>query len=81
MLIASVLLDDPRRSVASVARACGYAGEGSLKNTVRDFFGMSPTELRAQGAFKVVAHAFASELEGIRDEAQARGRSRNVWLN
>ena len=81
MLIASVLLDDPRRSVASVARACGYAGEASLKNTIRDFFGMSPTELRTQGAFKVVAHAFASELEGIRDEAQARGRSRNVWLN
>lgn len=81
MLIASVLLDDPRRSVASVARACGYAGEASLKNTIRDFFGMSPTELRTIGAFEVVAQAFASELERIRDEAQARGRSRNVWLN
>jgi AraC-like DNA-binding protein len=81
LLIASVLLDDSRRSVASVARACGYAGEASLKNTVRDFFGVSPTELRSRGGFNLVARAFSSELEGIRDEAQARGRSQNVWLN
>ncbi|HEV2145985.1 MAG TPA: helix-turn-helix domain-containing protein [Longimicrobiaceae bacterium] len=81
MLMAAELLDQPQRSLASVARACGYANESSLKNTFRDFLGVGPSELRKAGAFQTVATAFARDLASVREHAHTAGRSRNVWLN
>jgi AraC-like DNA-binding protein len=81
MLMAAELLEQPRRSLASVARSCGYASESSLKNTLRDFLGLKPSELRGAGAFGTVASTFARELAAVREQAHAAGTSRNVWLN
>lgn len=71
LLLAAHLLDDPGRSVESVARACGYAGAPSLKFTVRAFFGTSPRGLRERGAFDTVSAAFGRALLDGRDRAAA----------
>ena len=81
LLMAAELLDQPWRSIASVARACGYATEASLKHTSKVFLDASPSELRRAGAFRTVADAFAEELARVREKAYAQGKSRNDWLN
>ena len=74
LLLAADLLDDPGRSVASIAEACGYASEVSLKAALRQFMGAPPSELRRRGAFDTAARAFAQELFELREAARARGR-------
>lgn len=81
LLLVAEMLDDPGKTVASVARACGYAGEPSLKNTVREFLGCSPGQLRERSAFRTVAKAFSEELIRLRDRAHALGKSDSVWLS
>lgn len=81
LLLAADLLDDEGRSVPSVARACGYASEVSLKAALRQFMGAPPSELRRTGAFDTTARAFARELFELREAARARGRPEKTWLN
>jgi len=81
LLMAAELLDDASRSVPSVARACGYASEVSLKAALRQFIGAPPSELRRAGAFDTAARAFARELFELREAARARGRPEKTWLN
>ncbi|HEX6748987.1 MAG TPA: helix-turn-helix domain-containing protein [Longimicrobium sp.] len=81
LLLAAELLDDHRRTVAQVARACGYASEVSLKAALRQFMGAPPTELRERGAFATAARAFARELFELREAARARGKPERTWLN
>jgi AraC-like DNA-binding protein len=81
LLMAAELLDDPGRTVASIARACGYANEVSLKAALRQFMGAPPTELRRRGAFETAARAFAAELFELREAARARGKPEKTWLN
>jgi AraC-like DNA-binding protein len=81
LLLAADLLDDAARSVASVARACGYASEVSLKAALREFMGAPPRELRRRGAFETAARAFAQELFELREAARARGKPEKTWLN
>ncbi|HEX5725831.1 MAG TPA: helix-turn-helix domain-containing protein, partial [Longimicrobiaceae bacterium] len=81
LLLAADLLDEPSRSVESVARACGYAGGGSLKSALLNFFGLTPQELRERGAFESAAHAFARELFELRERSRERGRPEKTWLN
>lgn len=81
LLLVAEMLDDPQRTVASIARACGYAGEQSLKNTLREFLGATPAELRGRGAFRTVSRTFSAELLRLRDEAYARGRKESAWLS
>jgi len=81
LLMAADLLDDAGRSVASVARACGYASEVSLKAALRQFVGAPPRELRRLGAFDTAARAFAQELFELREAARARGKPEKTWLN
>jgi AraC-like DNA-binding protein len=81
LLLAAELLDDPGRSVASIAEACGYASEVSLKAALRQFMGAPPSELRRRGAFDTAASAFAQELFELREAARARGRPEKTWLN
>jgi len=81
LLLACELLDDPGRSAASVARACGYASEVSLKAALRQFMGAPPSELRERGAFETAANRFARELFDLREAARARGKPEKTWLN
>lgn len=81
LLLAADLLDDPGRSIESVARATGYAGAQSLKTALRNLLGASARELRARGAFDVVASAFAKELFDLREQARGQGKPAKTWLH
>jgi AraC-like DNA-binding protein len=80
VLLAADMLDDPGRTLAAVARACGYSSDTALRNTLRTFLAASPTELRGQ-AFQTAASVFARELFALRDAAHARGRPEKTWLH
>jgi AraC-like DNA-binding protein len=81
VLLAADLLDDPGRSLASVARACGYSADAALRNTFRAFLGRTPGDLRAAGAFEAAASAFAKELFELRERSHARGKPEKIWLH
>jgi AraC-like DNA-binding protein len=66
MLLAASLLDDPGRSVLSVAHACGYASDSSLRRAMQDFLDTGPTALRREGAFARASHVFLDELARTR---------------
>jgi AraC-like DNA-binding protein len=66
VLLACALLDDPGRSVLSVARTAGYSSDSGLRRITQKFLGGSPTELRERGAFAPAAAAFVNELAGYR---------------
>lgn len=74
ILLACELLDDPGRTVLSVAYACGYSSDNSLRRALQDFLGVTPTELRRRGAFVVAAEAFLQELEETRGRARSAPR-------
>jgi AraC-like DNA-binding protein len=79
ILLASSLLDDPGRSVFSVACACGYASDSSLRRAMQDFLGTIPTHLRREGAFERATHAFLQELAEFKElgpESIVTGRGR-----
>jgi AraC-like DNA-binding protein len=81
LLLVAELLDDPHRSVESIARACGYAGGVSLNSTLRAFVQMNPSELRRKGAFQTVAEKFRDELRQHRESTRKLGRPDSTWLN
>jgi AraC-like DNA-binding protein len=81
ILLAAELLDDPGRSLASVARACGYSADAALRNAFRAFLDKAPGELRASGAFQIASAAFAAELFDLRERSHQRGRPEKVWLH
>lgn len=66
ILLAAEFLDDPGRPVASVAQACGYAADSSLRLALRRFTGLNPTDLRERGAFDTAAEAFIEALAEAR---------------
>lgn len=72
ILFASDLLDDPGRTVLSVAHACGYVSDSSLRRAMQDFLGTAPTALREQGAFETASRVFQRELADIRRQARAQ---------
>lgn len=74
VLLASALLDDPGRTVSSVARACGYTSDTALRRALLDFVGMGPTDLREAGAFDAASRAFLAELHTLREKGRARRR-------
>lgn len=80
LLLAADLLDDRGRSVASAARACGYANEMTLRTACIRFVGQTPVALREGGAFDTLGRAFATELFTLREAARDRGRPESVWL-
>jgi len=63
ILLAAELLDDPGRSVLGVAQACGYSSDSGLRRVTMKFVGLTPTELRARGAFAGATKRFLQELE------------------
>lgn len=75
ILLACELLDDPGRTVLSVAHTCGYSSDSGLRRITQKFLGASPTELRDQGAFRVAAAAF---VEVLNTERQTRWQVRET---
>ena len=72
ILLAASLLDDPGRSVLSVAHACGYASDSSLRRAMQDFLDAAPTALRREGAFPTASRAFLEELSRTRATVRDR---------
>ncbi|HZG42295.1 MAG TPA: helix-turn-helix domain-containing protein [Longimicrobium sp.] len=72
ILLAAALLDDPGRTVLSVAHACGYSSDSSLRRAMQDFLGTGPSALRKEGAFGRASRVFLGELSITR----AAGRDR-----
>ena len=81
LLLAAEMLDDPGRTVGSIAGASGYASAVSLKAAFRQFVGMTPRDARDRGAFETVAAGFAGELFRLREAAREQGRPEKSWLN
>ena len=75
ILLAASLLDDPGRTVLSVAYACGYSSDSSLRRAMQDFLGTIPTTLRREGAFARAARVFLEELARVRAEGKDRPRA------
>ena len=75
ILLAASLLDDPGRTVLSVAYACGYASDSSLRRAMQDFIGMIPTTLRREGAFARASALFHRELTDLRMWGKERART------
>ena len=84
ILLAASLLDDPGRTVLSVAYACGYSSDSSLRRAMQDFLDTVPTVLRREGAFSRASRTFLEELadvksrgkESWKEKAEAVGRRR-----
>lgn len=68
VLQAAELLDDPGRSVLSVAHICGYSSDSGLRRITQKFLGASPSTMREQGAFKVAARAFLAVFSESRKQ-------------
>jgi AraC-like DNA-binding protein len=73
VLLACELLDDPGRTVLSVAHTCGYSSDSGLRRITQKFLSASPTELRERGAFGLAAAAFVEVLD---EERKARWQVR-----
>jgi AraC-like DNA-binding protein len=78
ILLAASLLDDPGRTVLSVAYACGYASDSSLRRAMQDFIGTIPTTLRREGAFARASKLFNDELTELRMWGKERKRTSRV---
>lgn len=70
VLLAAELLDDPGRTVLSVAQICGYSSDSGLRRITQKFLTASPSDLRSGGAFQRAGAAFVKELVETRREAQ-----------
>ena len=68
ILLACELLDDPGRTVLSVAHACGYSSDSGLRRVTQKFVGSSPTELRRRGAFARASKVFLEVLAKYRSQ-------------
>jgi AraC-like DNA-binding protein len=66
ILLAAEMLDEPGRTVASIAFACGYASDTALRTTLNMQLGKTPKVLRREGAFETAAEAFLRELQRSR---------------
>lgn len=80
LLFAADLLDDPRRSIESIARITGFASAASLKSTCRSFTSCSPSDLRDGGAFETVASLARREFDAMR-EAERQSRPQERWYH
>lgn len=56
------LLEDPARSVDSVARETEFASPSAFRNQVHRYLGLRPNDVRALGGLALVLHAFAQAL-------------------
>jgi len=78
ILLAASLLDDPGRTVLSVAYACGYSSDSSLRRAMQDFLGTIPTTLRREGAFAHASSKFLEELEEVKSWGKEKWKERTL---
>ncbi len=69
LVYVSELLDEPGRPPASAAWARGYASPGELEEQALRLVGLPAGELRALGAYRLVASGLRNELLALRREA------------
>jgi AraC-like DNA-binding protein len=62
LLLAADMLSEGDRSVATVARACGYSSDPSLRNALKHFGHTTPGEVKRLGAARTVVARFTAEL-------------------
>ena len=74
LLLACELLDDPGRTVLSVANACGYSSDSGLRRITQKFLHSNPTELREQGAFRHASRLFIEALNETRRRVRVTSR-------
>jgi AraC-like DNA-binding protein len=78
ILLAASLLDDPGRTVLSVAYACGYSSDSSLRRAMQDFLGTIPTTLRREGAFSRASARFLEELAEVKSWGKEMWKERSA---
>jgi AraC-like DNA-binding protein len=78
ILLAASLLDDPGRTVLSVAYACGYSSDSSLRRAMQDFLGTIPTTLRREGAFSRASEKFLAELDEMKSLGKETWKERTA---
>lgn len=78
ILLAASLLDDPGRTVLSVAYACGYSSDSSLRRAMQDFLGTIPTTLRREGAFSRASARFLEELNEVKSWGKEQWKERSA---
>jgi AraC-like DNA-binding protein len=62
ILIAAALLNDPGRTVSSVAASCGYYSDTTLRRAVVSRTGMLPGQLRSAGGLRAAIPKFLDTL-------------------
>jgi AraC-like DNA-binding protein len=67
VLLAAELLDQPGRSVGSVALTCGYASDTGLRRVLHDVLGATPQALRDAGAFAIASTLFLRVLADVNE--------------
>jgi hypothetical protein len=70
LVYASELLDEPGRPPVSAARALGYTGLEEMEEQALRLVGLPAGELRALGAYRLVASGLHNELLAVRREAE-----------
>jgi AraC-like DNA-binding protein len=81
LLAADMLWEGNRRSVAAVARACGYASDASLRNAFKVVVKTTPAEVKEKGSFTTIAIPFREELAKAREQARSSAKSPKSYLN
>lgn len=63
LLLAARLLEDPGRAVEQVALTLGYSSGAALRNMMRRYTGLRPSELREHGGLQCVVQLLRSSIE------------------
>lgn len=74
VLLALTLLEEAHRTVISVALACGYKDNSSLKRAIENFTGTPALPSIRDQRFAPAFDRFADELRALRHDAQGRRR-------
>ncbi len=72
LLYAARLLEDAGRSVERTAHALGFASATALRNAMRRYTGLRPSELAARGGQRVVMELLKDELKDARRNGAGR---------
>jgi len=79
LLLAAEMLCESDRSVATVARACGYSSDPSLRNALKCIGCTTPGEIKRLGSTGTIFVRFADEL--ARRRGQTEPRKPEYYLN
>lgn len=78
VLLAATLLEDPGRTAAAAARACGYSTDRSLRRAAGILLGPHAAGAGATGLFPAATAALNAELAALRESVRERSRARRL---